>query len=141
MEMKVKKLHPEAKLPKYAHPEDAGMDLYSLKDVVVKPDNRIYNVETGIALEIPSGYCGLIWDKGGVSQKAIHTVGGVFDTGYRGDITVGVVNLGKEDYIIEKGDKIAQLLIQSVEHPGLIEQTELSRSARGINRFGSTGKK
>ncbi len=141
MEMKVKKLHQEAKLPKYAHPEDAGMDLYSLKDVVVKPDNSIYKVETGIALEIPSGYCGLIWDKGGISLKAIHSVGGVFDTGYRGDITVGVINLGKEDYMIEKGDKIAQILIQPVEHPELVEQTKLSGSARGINRFGSTGKK
>ncbi|MDO8444306.1 MAG: dUTP diphosphatase, partial [bacterium] len=70
----------------------------------------------------------------------IKTVGGVIDSGYHGDITVGVVNLSKEDYIINSGDKIAQILIQPVEHSVVVEVEELSVSNRGIKRYGSTGR-
>jgi len=140
MKIKVRKLNQAAKLPAFAHDDDAGLDLFSLKDWIVKPDCQVYKIDTGIAFEIPAGFVGLIWDKSGVSLKGLKTVGGVIDAGYRGDVTVGVVNLGKEDYVINAGDKIAQILIQPVEHPEVLEVAELSDSKRGDKRYGSTGK-
>lgn len=139
MKMRVKKLHPDAILPKYALNGDAGMDLFSLDDHIVKPDGAVYKIATGIAFEIPAGHAGLIWDKSGISLKAIKTVGGVIDSSYRGDITVGVINLGSDEYIVKSGDKIAQILIQRVEQPEIVESEELSDSDRGDKRYGSTG--
>lgn len=140
MELRVRKLNASAKLPSFAHDDDAGLDLFSLRDWTVKSDGQVYKIDTGIAFEIPVGFVGLIWDKSGISLKGVKTVGGVIDSGYRGDITVGVVNVSKEDYVINAGDKIAQILIQSVEHPEVVEIEELSDSNRGIKRYGSTGK-
>lgn len=140
MQLKIKKLDSAAKLPSFAHDDDAGLDLFSLRDWIVKPDGQVYKIDTGVAFEIPAGFVGLIWDKSGISLKGIKTVGGVIDAGYRGDITVGVVNLGKKDYVINAGDKIAQILIQPVEHLEVVEVEELSDSNRGIKRYGSTGK-
>ncbi len=140
MQIKVKKLDPAAKSPCFAHDDDAGLDLFSLRDWIVKPDGQVYKIDTGLAFEIPAGFVGLIWDKSGISLKGIKTVGGVIDSGYRGDITVGVVNLSKKDYVINAGDKIAQILIQKVEHPDVVEVKELSVSKRGDKRYGSTGR-
>ncbi|PIS07718.1 dUTP diphosphatase [Candidatus Berkelbacteria bacterium CG10_big_fil_rev_8_21_14_0_10_43_13] len=140
MEIKVKKIDPTAKLPSFAHADDAGLDLYSRKEYVVKPDNQVYKIDTGIAFEIPTGFVGLIWDKSGISLKGIKTVGGVIDAGYRGEVTASVINLSKSDYVVNAGDKIAQILIQKVEHPEIVQVDELSNSKRGVNRYGSTGK-
>ncbi|MEK9156326.1 MAG: dUTP diphosphatase [Patescibacteria group bacterium] len=140
MEIKAKKLHPNAVLPSYALAGDAGMDLRSLKEYVVKPGQSTW-VETGVALEFPNEYAALIWDKGGVAKREIKTIGGVFDANYRGDYSIGLVNLGKTDYVIKKGDKIAQVLVQKIERPTVREVTELSESERGEKRFGSTGKR
>jgi len=140
MEIKVKKIDPTAKLPSFAHADDAGLDLYSRKEYVVKPDNQVYKIDTGIAFEIPTGFGGLIWDKSGISLKGIKTVGGVIDAGYRGEVTASVINLSKSDYVVNAGDKIAQILIQKVEHPEIVQVDELSNSKRGVNRYGSTGK-
>jgi dUTP pyrophosphatase len=140
MKMRFKKLHPEAKAPTYAHATDAGMDLYTIEDFTIEPGGH-YNASTGISLLLPDGYVGLIWDKGGIGmQRHIKTIGGVFDTGYQGDYTIGLVNLGQETQVFKKGDKIAQILIQAVEHPELIEVEEFEATARGEGRFGSTGK-
>lgn len=137
--MKVKKIDKNARLPKSALSGDAGLDLYSLDDFMIKPDKKVYKIPTGIAFEIPDGFAGLIWDKSGISLNGIKTFGGVIDANYRGDITVGVMNLGAQDYIVKKGDKIAQILIQKVEQPEIIEVDELSDSERGDRRYGSTG--
>lgn len=139
MNIQVKKLHPEAKIPNFAHPGDAGMDLYSVADIVLKPGERA-SVPTGIAMALPNGYVGLMWDKSGPSHKfGIKTLGGVVDAGYRGEYLVGLVNLSQEDFEIKVGQKIAQLLIQKVEHPEVEEVTELDETSRGDGRFGSTG--
>ena len=141
MKIQIKKLHPDAKIPKFALQGDVGMDLFSVVDAILKPGERI-SCATGIAIKIPDGYAGLIWDKGGVSHKfGIKTMGGVFDSNYTGEYLIGLINLGKEDYKIEKGNKIAQVLIQKVEHPEVEEVEELEETNRGEGAFGSTGLK
>ncbi|MDD5083514.1 MAG: dUTP diphosphatase [Candidatus Moranbacteria bacterium] len=138
--LQVKKLHPEAKIPSRAHLDDAGVDLYSVETIVLKPGDRA-GVKTGIAVAIPSGFVGLVWDKSGLALKSgITIMGGVIDAGYRGEIQVIVKNLGDEDVAIEVGHKIAQLLIQKVELCEVEEVDELGEADRGENGFGSTGK-
>jgi len=140
MQLKIKKLHPDAIVPTYAHPGDAGMDLYSVEEVCVLAGKRA-SIKTGVAFEIPHGYVGLIWEKSGLSHKhGLKTFGGVIDAGYRGDITISLINLSDQDYVFEKGHKVAQILIQKVERPEIVEVSELSNTARGEGGFGSTGK-
>ncbi len=141
MNLHIKKLHQDAKVPTFAHATDAGMDLYSLEAVTILPMVRM-QVATGIAVQIPGGYVGLIWDKSGLShKKGLKVLGGVIDAGYRGEVMIGVVNLGTEPIVFETGDKVAQMLIQKVEHPEIVEVTELSEADRGTGAFGSTGAK
>lgn len=140
MRLKIKKLHPDAKIPEFAHSGDAGMDLYVPESVELLPGER-KSIPLGLALEIPHGYVGLMWDKSGLSHKnGIKSFGGVIDSSYRGEIHAGVMNLSDKIYRLEKGHKIIQLLIQSVEHPEIVEADELSQSERGSGGFGSTGK-
>jgi len=141
MKLKIKKLHADAVLPKFATQDDAGMDLFSMEDVTVEPMER-KQISTGIAMEIPEGHVGLVWDKSGLSHKfGLKTMGGVIDSGYRGEIKVGIINLGKEKYTFEKGHKIANLIIQKKETPEIIEVAELDlNTERGEGAFGSTGK-
>jgi len=140
MKLKVKKLHPHAKLPTYANPHGAGMDLYALERVVAKV-GEITHIRTGISVEIPEGYVGLCWDKSGLSMgHGIKVLGGVIDAGYRGELKLAVINLGPDPYVFEAGHKAMQMLIQKVENPSIIEVEELSESIRGEWGFGSSGK-
>lgn len=141
LKLRIKKLHKDALIPSYAHEGDAGLDLFSPEKVVVKKGERV-QVPTGLAFQIPDGYVGLVWDKSGLSHKhGIKTLGGVLDAGYRGELLVGVVNLGEEDYIFEKGHKVAQLLIQKVENVCIEVVDELqNNTTRGVGGIGSTGK-
>lgn len=139
MKIQIKKLHPEAKLPHFALKGDVGMDLYSVQDAVIRPGERI-SCATGIAIKIPEGYAALIWDKSGIGQKfGIKTLGGVIDSNYTGEWFVGLINLGQNDYMIEKGHKIAQVLFQKIETPEIEEVVELEETNRGAGAFGSTG--
>ena len=140
MELKVKKLNPEAKLPTYAHPGDAGMDMYSLEDYDLQPgERRVFFL--GFAMEFPEGYAAIVHDKGSLPTKAgIHTMGGVYDAGYRGEYNAILINLGPEAYHITKGDKLAQIVIYPVVIAELQEVEEISETARGEGRFGSTGR-
>jgi dUTP pyrophosphatase len=140
MKLKIKKLHPDAVIPKYAHFDDAGFDLFAIEDTVIKVNERV-PVKTGIAMEIPTGYVGLIWDKSGISVKeGIKTLAGVVDSTYRGEALVAVINLSDKDYVFEKGHKVAQMIIQKKETVEFEEVTELSDTSRGAGGFGSTGK-
>ena len=140
MNLNFKKLHPDTKVPTYAHPFDAGFDVYSIGEIDVPIGGRVA-VPTGLALEIPDGYVGLVWDKSGMSfRHGLKTLGGVIDSGYRGEIQIGLVNLGDAKYVIHKGDKIAQILIQKVEQATFQEVEELSDTSRGEGGFGSSGK-
>jgi dUTP pyrophosphatase len=138
LELKVKKIDPEAKIPCYSHPGDAGMDLFSLVDEVIQP-GEVKPIPTGIQMAIPEGYVGLIWDKSGISLRGVHRLAGVVDAGYRGEVRVVMANLGKEPYAIKKGMKIAQMLVQPVETMAIVEAEELDETSRGEGGFGSTG--
>ena len=139
MELKVKKINPDAKLPQYSHKGDAGLDLFSSVDCVLQK-GEVRPVPTGIKVAIPKGNVGLIWDKSGISLKGAHRLAGVIDSGYRGEVRVVMVNLGADAFVIEKGMKIAQFLIQPVVEIEVTEVEELEETARGENGFGSTGK-
>lgn len=140
MEVKILKLHPQAKVPTYAHEGDAGLDLYSVEEVEILP-GEIKRIKTGLSFELPNGYVGLVWDKSGISQlHGLKILGGVLDAGYRGEVIIGMVNLSNKSYAIQSGDKITQLLIQKVERPTIIEVENLSETNRGTGGFGSTGK-
>jgi dUTP pyrophosphatase len=139
MKIQIKKINSEAKNPIYANKGDAGMDLYSVEDLIVEPGKRIA-CGTGIIMAIPTGYVGLIWDKSGVAfNGGIKTMGGVIDSSYRGEIKIILTNLSCREYIIKKGDKIAQMLIQKVEKPSIEEVEFLDDTERGEGGFGSTG--
>ncbi len=140
MHINVKKLNPLAKIPSYAHPGDVGMDLYSIETYALAPgERRVFPV--GFALEFPTGYAAIVKDKSSLPKNfGLHTMGGVFDAGYRGEYNVQLINLGTEPCTIEIGQKIAQLIIIPVAIPELVEVAELSESARGTGGFGSTGK-
>lgn len=140
MILKVKKLNQEAVIPQYAKTDDAGLDLFSITDVELLPGER-KQIGTGIAMEIPEGFVGLIWDKSGLSHKfGLKTMGGVIDSGYRGEVQVGMINLGTEKYIFAKGHKIAQMIIQKKETVEITEVSDLNDTDRGAGAFGSTGK-
>lgn len=140
MKVKIKILKSGVKKPSYAHLGDVGMDVFSLEDKLMLPAEH-YIFSVGFALEFDPGYTVLVKDKSSLSSAGIHTVGGVFDAGYRGEYKVQMINLSKREYRIDKGDKIAQLLILPVIIADLVEVEELSNSSRGEGGFGSTGKR
>ncbi|PLX29083.1 dUTP diphosphatase [Candidatus Parcubacteria bacterium] len=140
MNIKIKKLHPDVKLPNYAHPGDVGMDLYSVdEDYEMQPmERKVFDV--GFALEFEEGYAAIVKDKGGPPfREGLHTMGGVFDAGYRGEYNVLLVNLNDKPVEIKKGQKIAQLIIYPVAIANLEEVEELTDSSRGAGKLGSTG--
>ncbi len=139
MEIKIKKLHPDAIIPKYAHEGDAGMDLYSIEEITIPSGKRII-IPTGISIELPKNYVSLIWGKSGLASKnGIAILAGVIDSGYRGEYKVVLLNTSDEDYTIGKAQKIAQLLIQKVETAEIKQVDELTDSSRKDGGFGSTG--
>jgi dUTP pyrophosphatase len=141
MKIKINKLHPDAILPAYAHgpEEDAGLDLRALERIVLTPGTA-QGVATGLAIELPSGYEAQVRPRSGMALKHSITVNfGTIDPGYRGEIRVVVFNLSRADYVIEKGDRIAQLIIARYEAVEW-EEAELSDSTRGSGGFGSSGR-
>lgn len=140
MKVRVKRTNAAARLPVYQHPGDAGMDLFAAEDVKLGP-GEVMAVPTGIKMAIPDGYVGLIWDKSGLSLQGVHRLAGVVDAGYRGEVKVVMVNLGREPYIFKQGQKVAQMLIQPVEAVELVDagEADLDETSRGSGGFGSTG--
>lgn len=140
MKLSFHKLHPTAIIPSYAHPGDAGMDFFALERTVLKAGERTA-VRTGVAMEIPEGYAGLFWDKSGLAiREGLKMMGGVIDSGYRGEVMVGMVNLSDKEYVFEAGHKVGQMLIQKVEQCEIEEIHNLTDTKRGKGGFGSTGK-
>ncbi len=135
--LKVEKLYPFAKLPTRAYDFDAGLDLYSCDYYSLLPGEKAL-VNTGIKLAIPEGRVGLIWDKSGLAKSGIHTMGGVIDAGYRGEIMVGLINLSHDIYNISPGQKIAQMLLQKIELPQIVETNIDDKTARNNGGFGSS---
>ncbi len=140
MQLQVKKLDPRAKLPSYAHIGDAGLDLYTLEAVTIPPKSR-QSIHTGVAILIPQGYVGLIWDKSGLSHKqGLTSIGGVFDAGFTGEYILCLYNTTDEPYIFAAGDKVAQLLIQPIASVEVKEISEVPITLRADGAFGSSGK-
>ena len=138
MELRVKRIYPEAKLPVYGHPGDAGLDLFSVVDRELRP-GEVFAVPTGIQVAVPAGHVGLVWDKSGISLQGVHRLTGVVDSGYRGEVQVVMINLGAAPFAIKKGMKIAQMLVQPVAAVSVIECEALDGTPRGQGGFGSTG--
>ncbi len=140
MKLRIKKINPGARLPVYGHAGDAGMDLFAAEEVVLGA-GEVKAVPTGVKMAIPGGYAGLIWDKSGISLQGVHRLAGVVDAGYRGEVKVVMVNLGKKPYVFKKGQKVAQILIQPVQAVEVVDvgEDELDETSRGEGGFGSTG--
>src|ERR1700686_3363334 len=139
--IKAKKLHPAARLPRYAHTDawgDLAADLYADTTVTLAP-GQTAPVSTGIALEFPSGYGALVEDRSGLAMRGITTLAGVIDPGYRGEIKVVLTNLGEAAVEIAAGDRIAQLRLVQRIGASFEEVPELTEAPRGANGFGSTG--
>ncbi len=145
MKLKIKKLDERATIPTYGTEFSAGADLYNLKDcdITVEPHKTVL-VKTGIALEIPEGYCGLIFARSGLATKrglAPANKVGVIDADYRGEIMVSLHNHTDLPASVEGGERIAQLAIVPFLKAEFEETDELSETVRGVGGFGSTGKK
>ena len=138
------KLEPECSgfFPKKAHPDDAGYDLYSRIDAVLEPLSGMA-IPVGFAMELPRGYEAQIRPRSGLAAKHHITVTnspGTVDANFRGEVKVILYNLGKEPFIIQRGDRIAQMVICELPEIELVKATELSETDRNTNGFGSTGK-
>jgi len=142
MKIKIKRLREDAFLPDYAHgpAEDAGMDLRSVERIVLSPGVP-QGVATGIGIELPPGFEAQVRPRSGMALKHAMTVNfGTIDPGYRGEIKVVMFNLGRADYVIEKGDRIAQLIVARYEPVEWEEGDNLGESRRGEGGFGSSGR-
>lgn len=142
MEIELKQLDRELPLPVYAYKGDAGCDLYSRIDKTLKPGERAL-VPTGIAVAIPDNYAGFVQPKSGLAAKhgiSIVNAPGLIDSKYRGEVCVILVNHDSQsDFQVNRGDKIAQLVIQKVEQVIFKPVTELDQTTRGPKGFGSSG--
>ena len=144
MEVKILKLHKDAVSPTYGSPDSAGADLYSVDDEILFEPNETKFIHTGIALEIPTGYVGLVYARSGLACKrslAPANKVGVIDSDYRGEIIVALHNHSLSAESIEKGERIAHLVITPYLKADFAEVLSLSDTERGSNGFGSTGKK
>jgi dUTP pyrophosphatase len=142
VEILIKRLVPDVPLPSYAHPGDAGADLTTTLDVELKPGERAL-VPTGISVALPHGYAAFVHPRSGLAAKfgvSIVNAPGTVDAGYRGEIKVMLVNLDPtEPVVLRRGDRIAQLVVQQVEHASFVEVETLPDSVRGEGGYGSTG--
>jgi dUTP pyrophosphatase len=141
IDVAIRRLRPDAVLPKQAYDGDAGVDLAACEGTVLEPGSRAV-VATGLAVEIPDGYAGLVLPRSGLAAR--HGIGvvnspGLIDSGYRGEIRVVLINSDREAaFVVEPGMRIAQLLIAPVASVRLVEVEELATSERGARGFGSS---
>ena len=141
MTLAFKRIHPDAVLPAYAHPSDAGMDLRSVADVVIPRGGRAL-VPTGLVILLPPLYEAQVRPRSGLALMHGVTVlnsPGTIDAGYRGEIGVILANFGEADFAVKRGDKIAQLVIAPVTQPQVVETDVVDATDRGTGGFGSTG--
>jgi dUTP pyrophosphatase len=142
VQLSVTILEPNARLPTRAHRGDAGLDLYAAEAARIGPGERA-SVRTGIAVEVPSGHAGLVLPRSGNAARhgiALVNAPGLIDSGYRGEVRVLLLNTDRETpFVVETGDRIAQLLITPVVEADPVEASELSGSERGEGGFGSSG--
>ena len=142
MNLRVRRLDPAARLPTQAHDGDAGLDLRGLEAFELGPGERAL-VPTGLAVEIPPGYAGLVLPRSGLAARhgiALVNAPGLIDSGYRGELAVLLLNTDREaTFRAEAGDRIAQLVVVQAEAPRVVEVEALTETARGGGGFGSSG--
>ena len=143
VQIRIQRIHPAAILPAYAHgpDEDAGMDLHAVADVTLEP-NVPQLVPTGLTIEVPPGFEAQVRPRSGLALKhaiSMPNAPGTIDPGYRGEIRVILINLGRESYTIHAGDRIAQMIVARYEAVEWVEG-ELAESRRGAGGFGSSGR-
>lgn len=142
VEVLLQQLDPELPVPSYAHPGDAGLDLYSAVDYTLEPGQRQL-IPTGVALALPPGYVAFVHPRSGLAHK--HGIGmvnapGVIDAGYRGEIKVNLINHDRgSSFEIRRGERVAQLIVQLVSQVEFVAVSSLPGSDRGEGGFGSTG--
>ena len=142
VQVQLTRLDPEVPLPAYAHPGDAGADLVTTVDVHLDPGERAL-VPTGIAIALPDGYAAFVHPRSGLASRcglSIVNTPGTIDAGYRGEVSVLLVNHDREQPVrLRRGDRVAQLVVQRVEHAEYVEVSRLPGSPRGSGGYGSTG--
>lgn len=142
MRLEIKRLDTDLPLPAYAHEGDAGLDLFAAQSVTLQPFERTL-VPTGIAVAIPKGYAGFVQPRSGLAIKrglSLVNTPGLIDSHYRGEIKVIAINLDPDTPItLDRGDKLAQLVVQPVVSADLVEVAQLDQTVRGEGGFGSTG--
>ena len=142
MNVKIKKLHPDAALPVYSSTDAAGADLCSVEEVTIDPGCTAL-VHTGLAMELPKGYGGFIFARSGLAAKrglAPANKVGVIDADYRGEVLVALLNHGSQPQTVEKGERIAQLVLLPAPQATFLED-DLQDTSRSTGGFGSTGRK
>jgi len=137
--LNVKRLTADASLPSSAHPGDLGYDLYSAEDVII-PSGKQHKVRTGVALQFPDGWGGIIKDRSSLASARVYSSAGVIDGGYRGEIMVLLRNDSDSDYAINKGDKVAQIIPIQASTLKVVDVDELSETSRNEKGFGSSGR-
>ena len=144
LDLPVLRLDPDLPLPAYARAGDAGIDLVAREDVTLAPAGGRALVATGIAIALPEGYAGLVQPRSGLAFKHGVTVlntPGLIDSGYRGELKVCLINHDRtEPFEVTRGERIAQLVVQAVEHVAFVEVDTLDDSERGDKGFGSSGR-
>ena len=143
MKLKIKKIDDSAIIPNYAHNTDSGMDLYSIEDKIIRPGETAL-IKTGLKIELPQNTEAQIRPKSGIALKHSVTVlntPGTIDEGYTGEIQVILIKHGERVYKINKGEKIAQMVIMPVIRVQVEQVNELQETPRGLGGFGSTGLK
>ncbi|GAA3179295.1 dUTP diphosphatase [Nonomuraea roseoviolacea subsp. carminata] len=143
LEILIQRLDPGLPPPAYAHPGDAGADLHAACDAELKPGERAV-VPTGVAIALPEGYAAFVHPRSGLAARhgvTLVNAPGTVDAGYRGEIKVTMINTdAREPFLVRRGDRIAQLVVQRVERAAFREVARLPESARGAGGFGSTGR-
>jgi dUTP pyrophosphatase len=141
IEIQIQRLRPEASLPGRAYAGDAGLDLAAVERVVLRPGERAV-VPTGIAVAIPEGFAGFVQARSGLAMRhgiAVVNSPGLVDSGYRGELRVILLNTDRDEtFVVEAGDRIAQLVVLPVPELDLVEVEELAESERSVRGFGSS---
>ena len=139
--IKIKRLNENAILPEKQHDSDAGYDLHSIEEIILKP-NKIYKVRTGIAIQIPNNYAGLVLPRSGLSSKygiSLINTPGLIDSGYRGELLLPLINHSSIEYTINKTERVAQLILIEIPEVKIEVTSDLDESDRDSKGFGSTG--
>lgn len=143
MILRVRRLHPAARLPTRAHPDDAGYDLYAVAGAELGPGDRA-RVGTGVAVALPDGHAGWVVPRSGLADRhgiALVNAPGLIDPGYRGEVAVLLLNTdARASYVVSAGDRIAQLVVVPFAAPEVVEDDALPGTARGAGGFGSSGR-